>query len=189
MRRHPPFSLLLARSPLLLSSVMLATLRTGSADPRCSLSRLLSWFSRLKLRLVTCSRFRSRSSLRSSRLSNRSPLRLERSKLSLRSRLELFLQDGGEAVCHVYEKWIKKHSDGKSGLCLCFFCKIKVTELALNILSPLTSEELVCRSPLMRTKAAVRLRTCSECWWPDDRLHLSLRVKMQDVKLQFETLP
>lgn len=87
-----PFSLLLALWPLSLSSVMLATLRTGSADPRCSRSRLRSWFSRLKLRLVTWSRFRSRSSRLSSLLSNRSPLRFERSK-SLRSRLELFLQE------------------------------------------------------------------------------------------------
>lgn len=106
---HLPFSLLLALWPLSLSSVMLATLRTGSADPRCSLSRLRSWFSRLKLRLVTWSRFRSRSSRLSSRLSNRSLLRFERSK-SLRSRLELFLQGEARRTCRRQEEVPTKQS-------------------------------------------------------------------------------
>ena len=46
-----------------------------------------------------------------------------------------------------------------------------------NCVPFLTSEELAYLSPvrsLARTKAAVRLRTCSECWWLDGRLPLSL---------------
>lgn len=87
---------------------MLATRRTGSVDPRCSLSRLRSSFSRLKLRLVTCSLFRSRSSRRSSLRSKRSPPRSDRSKRSPRSRLELFLKKDRNRS-RVRKRYLKSH--------------------------------------------------------------------------------
>lgn len=97
--RQLPVSLLLARSLLPPScfSVMLATRRTEPEDPLWSRSRLRSSFSRLKLRLVSGSRCRS--SRLSSRRSKRSPPRSERSKCSLRSRLELFLLADIKSVC------------------------------------------------------------------------------------------
>lgn len=51
----------------------------------------------------------------------------------------------------------------------------------------LTSEEPVCQSPLLRRrrKAAVKQRTCSECWWLDDRLPLNLRIPTNTQTLHF----
>lgn len=53
----------------------------------------------------------------------------------------------------------------------------------------LTSEELVCLSPvqgLQRMKAAVRLRTCSECWWLGGLLLLSLGIKHTHMTLEIQ---
>lgn len=52
----------------------------------------------------------------------------------------------------------------------------------------LTSEEPVCQSPLRRrrrTKAVVKQRTCSECWWLDGYLPLSLGIQTETHTIYF----